>query len=798
MKAWKIGLGFIILTLVAIVLIGGASASAPSYIDNKIAGDDSGGHDNIYTHEYNWKVGWNLFSVPLNNSDFLGPEYFENVTGVYSCENINNSFDPQPIGNYTVGVGWSGTQFAFNNYDAYWSYCSQNVSFNITGERIWGLDLEFTQGWNTFGWNILTNGSALNDIAPYVSAGAYDDVAIWNATAQTYNHTILMSDPDLILTPGIGVWAWSDYNVSINITDANQSVDDKGWANQKLTFAYENATDQDFILIWDGNYIDTVNCNKTNVTIGGWKKETNISGNITVSNKTTLRELVFNDITINGLDDISIINSDFINGTFVKNDTNMRVRFEGCTLTNFSIDELPSNTITTFTNCRFEDSYLNLSQAEMNNVQIQNSLIKVNQTLYLNDTTIIDNIGYRMYYSQFEAYNCIVRAQNLTITGGFNFLYAENSTVRVENVTFNNMLFGAFDLMNTSATVQNISFRGLDHAIFFTARDSNISMTNITTEEGAVGLRNSDVRIEDSSFLDMDFGISSTNITFINTSLEKNVFRIDGLIKTSWIKVYNERLERQNILIYGNGIAQQYWGLHVNSEPNTNIWVVNDHYITDSSGYAFAWALQWSLNETTLNDTTAVNVTVEDVNEVLAYVTKETWVNVTPLPDTVSFTLRRGWTLIGLSVAVNIKASRLLKLLGDGHKIAYRGGEGVYHYMAYDDEQLRGADFTLDYHKGYYIYAPRVQTFSLDIELEPRTKIEYEHGWNLLALPYEVEITASEFFQNNPEISMLYIKNQTGYQLFQREFISDTTLPKHKGIYAYAEADGEWDWQSES
>lgn len=809
MKVWKIVLG-VLVTIVTVLFVMNITVEA----------------ENV-TYDYEWTSGYNFFTIPVEGGNVTHPSYFDNITGVVNITLIETAdFGKYEVGtpgwgpsyyygthyNYTTNVGFNSSSFNMTVGGIYMAECNQSVNWSLSGERITVFNYTTADsGYSMMAWPFLSNGSAWNDTFAVVNPFVAPDYMNWNLSTHQFDDggtfTRLLYQPSKDTLEWGDVLFWThEFELNYTIEESNLTIFtgyDRGFDEYTLFITHQEYLD----FIEDGNfsvkgefsYKNIIFYEGENTTYdGSFSLPIIYKSNITIANTTIFQNIRFNDVDLRLDDNINITRSRFNGGSLQTLDDVDRMRFDDVAMYNYTVVHSNPLAFSSFDSCTLTDSYLNLSGAELNGVTIQDSIIFTNGTLYLNDTTIIDKFGNRDYYSQFSAFNCIVEARNLTVRGGYNFIYAENSSVNISNVRFDDMLSGALDFENSSVFLDNVSYRG-NGRIFLTATDSNLSMSRVGTDNVTIGFRNSSVAVDNSSFFGVEWGISSTNVSFYNCSMNGSVYRLDSIEATTLLRVYNAPLDRQSVIIYGNATVEQYWSIELDTEPSTDVWVLDDHYVTDSEGYLFVWARQWSLNQTGLNDTTATNITVDGVNEIIVYLTKASETSVTELPDIIYYSLRAGkWNLIGLSVSVDMKASRLLTLLGEGYRIAYRGGEKEYNYMSYLDGTLKGNDFTLDYHKGYYIFSPETKRFTMDVEIEAREEIEYRVGWNLLAMPYEVEITVSEFFQKNLEVSKIYIKNNTGismYQMYNREHSSDITLPKNQGIYAYADADGEWVWQ---
>ena len=102
--------------------------------------------------------------------------------------------------------------------EGYWTWFSAVFSMPVNGTIANLRTLNLNAGWNLVGWTSVQQGSAANDIAPNVTAGANDDIAKWEPTTDTWTHYVFAIDPDIVLEPGRGYFVWSDISKTIDYT----------------------------------------------------------------------------------------------------------------------------------------------------------------------------------------------------------------------------------------------------------------------------------------------------------------------------------------------------------------------------------------------------------------------------------------------------------------------------------------------------------------------------------------------------------------------------------------------------
>lgn len=154
-------------------------------------------------------VGWNMFSLPLNVSNWTISNVLANISGNYgkvlrynSTSKVYETYSPS----YEP---WMNNFTDFDDKHAYWISITQNCSVNISGNIPIGTqNISVFSGWNLIPWYSLDSRSSFD--ATISIYGSYGKLLQFNTTTQNYETYNPLYPPWLnnfsVMKPGYGYW----------------------------------------------------------------------------------------------------------------------------------------------------------------------------------------------------------------------------------------------------------------------------------------------------------------------------------------------------------------------------------------------------------------------------------------------------------------------------------------------------------------------------------------------------------------------------------------------------------------
>jgi len=176
---------------------------------------------NIYgLFTLNYAAGWNLVGIPVLNPVVGGVAFTNayNFTQAGATMVSKWDFATQGYINFIAGFHLPGEprDFALMPDEAYWIWMPAAGSIAFDGDLPGPRNVAVNgPGWNMVSYMDPVNvGDVETDWAPFVTCGAYDDIAYYDTGTSTFVHYIFPGTV-MNLVPGRGYFVWSDIPAAI-------------------------------------------------------------------------------------------------------------------------------------------------------------------------------------------------------------------------------------------------------------------------------------------------------------------------------------------------------------------------------------------------------------------------------------------------------------------------------------------------------------------------------------------------------------------------------------------------------
>ena len=162
------------------------------------------------TFDFDLYAGYNLITIPVENN-YTASSLADNITGF----NIVSRWDTdlQQYEDYIEGFSGSEHDFQIVDGEGYYVMVESNTQFSVTGEELSGVTVDLVEEFNLLGWyeSSSTTASAIfNSIAGCIN------VSVFDAINQVYKNYRSPSDPDFVISRGMGYWVEISYDFQID------------------------------------------------------------------------------------------------------------------------------------------------------------------------------------------------------------------------------------------------------------------------------------------------------------------------------------------------------------------------------------------------------------------------------------------------------------------------------------------------------------------------------------------------------------------------------------------------------
>jgi parallel beta-helix repeat protein len=221
------------------------------------------------TFNLDYSTGWNLLGIPVLDPMVGGTPLnsASDLAGLGASMVSKWDFATQRYVNFIAGFHLPGEprDFVLMPDEAYWAWMPAAGTLTISGSYPGPRNLAVNgPGWNMVSYmDPLTVGDVDTDWAPFVSYGAFDDIAYYDNLNKTFVHYIF-SGTVMELVPGRGYFVWSDAPSVIpyggGIPGPFQNSNGNTYWN--VQDAIDDASPGDTINFDDGTYVDSFTVDK--------------------------------------------------------------------------------------------------------------------------------------------------------------------------------------------------------------------------------------------------------------------------------------------------------------------------------------------------------------------------------------------------------------------------------------------------------------------------------------------------------------------------------------------------------
>lgn len=158
--------------------------------------------------QFSLNEGWNLITIPVENN-YLASDLAENISGCSMISWFDAEF--QILRTYIVGV--PAYDFPIQDGFGLFVLLENDTEFTVEGEELTGITIDLVEGFNLLGWyesSSNTASSIFNSIAGCINVSVFDAV---NQVDKSYRSP---SDPDFVISRGMGYWVEINYDFQID------------------------------------------------------------------------------------------------------------------------------------------------------------------------------------------------------------------------------------------------------------------------------------------------------------------------------------------------------------------------------------------------------------------------------------------------------------------------------------------------------------------------------------------------------------------------------------------------------